>query len=726
MKRILMVLLLMASCLCLPALAAEEGFTKVAEDGHLILYANPETGDILVEDTRDGYLWRSNPAEPDKKAKGVHKMTLQSQIGIGYTSERGTALTALSKTDSVNRDGFSMAIEEGCVVSTYDFPKQEIAVTIRFSLKDGCLEAAVPVDETRAYGLNTLTSVDVLPAFGAAGSDESGYLFIPDGSGAIIRFNNGVTAMNEYKSNVYGRDPSVTGQVGLSTSPALARTYDQMVRLPVYGVNKGDHGFLAVIAENDSKAVLHARVSNLTSYNYVYSEFQLLNSGSIIMNKKEFDQSITGMSERQGLTGGEYTVRYYFLNGEDESGYVGMAEAYRQYLIAEKGLERRVRADDYPLYLDLFGYVDKTAQFLGIPYQKAVPLTTIADIEGMLDRVGTEGTVVRYRQYIGGNAYGRIPKGAYIQGGLGNSAQMKALGDRLEKGGGEIYPDADLINIYKTGNGFRALFDAVLTPVNSPQMQYQINYGNSKLDPLIAPWYLLSPLKYEFFYQRYLDSYKDLGLRGVSFSALGDVLTADNRTNGIGRQDAQKTVASVVASAGKEYAVMLDGGNAYAAALATHVIESPAESSRYILFDETVPFWQIVFHGYVHYSLSPVNQSGNPDLAALKCLEYGASPLYSLVGRNREQLIDSRMLFLFSADFDKWTDTLCAQYADLSSVLQSLSDREITGHHILSADIRRTDYGDVSVYVNYGDAPADIDGAQIPARGYAVKGGMTE
>ena len=726
MKRLLLSLLLMAVCLCLPALAAEEGFTQVSQDGNLILYANPETGDLLIEDARDGYVWRSNPAEADAKAKGVHKMTLQSQIGIGYTSERGTGLTALSKTDSVNRKGFSMVIENGEVISTYDFPKQEISVTVHFSLKNGCFEAGVPVDETRCYGLNTLTSVDVLPAFGAAGVDEEGYLFIPDGSGALIRFNNGVTAMNEYKSSVYGRDPSVTGQLGLTTSPALARTYDQTVRLPLYGVSKGDHGFLAVVTENDSKAVLHARVSNLTSYNYVYSEFQLLNSGSIIMNKKEFEQSITGMSERQGLTGGKYTVRYTFLNGEENSGYAGMAKAYRDYLIAEKGLEKRVTPGHYPLYLDLFGYVDKTAQFLGIPYQKAVPLTTLEDISAILDSVGTKGAVVRYRQYVSCNAYGKIPVAANIQGCLGDNAKLSALAKEIALNGGQLFPDADLVNVYKTGNGFRALYDAVLTPVNSPQMQYQINYGNSKLDAAVAPWYLLSPMKYDFFYRRYLDSYANFGMSGVSFSALGDVLSADNRSGGIGRQAAQGEVTKVISLAGETYDVMLDGGNAYAAALATHVVEAPAESSRYILCDETVPFWEMVFHGYVYYSLSPVNQSGSPDEAALKCLEYGASPLYSLVGQNKEELIDSRMLFLFSGDREKWADTIRAQYAELSGVLSALSEREITGHEILLESVRRTDYGDTSVYVNYGKQAVEVEGVAVPALGYAVKGATKE
>lgn len=708
-------------CLVLNACALEEGFVEVARDGDLTLCANPETGAILVADARGDHLWRSNPAAPDKRAKGVHKMTLQSQIGIGYTSERGTALTALSQTDSYNKDGFSMIIDGGQATATYVFPKLDISVTVHYALRGGCLEVTVPVEEARSTGVNTLTSVDVLPAFGAAGEGEEGYMLVPDGSGALIRFHNGVTAVNEYKANIYGRDPSVNGQLGLSTSPALARTYEQTARLPVFGMSKGDHGFLAIITQNDAKAALHARVSNLSSYNIVYSEFQLLNSGSIIMNKKEFEQSLTGVSERAGLTRGEYTVRYVFLSGEEESSYAGMANAYRAYLIENAGLEKRVGAGDYPLYLDLYGYVTKTAQFLGIPYQKAVPLTTIADIETIVSRVGAENIVVRYLKYLSGNSYGRLPVSAGPQGALGSGEALSALAKTMRENGGALYPDADLLNVYKTGNGFRPLYDAVLTPVNSPQMQYQISYSTSKLENTVAPWYLLSPLKYDFFFTRFFNAYEPLGVGGVSLSGLGDILTADNRTNGVGRQAAEAEAVGVLEQAASRLGgVMIDGGNAYAAALASHVVRAPGGSSGYILCDESVPFWQMVFHGYVPYCLSPVNQSGSPGETALKCLEYGASPLYAFVGRNSEELIDSRMLFLYSADYERWADDARDTHQTLSSVLAGVADREITGHEILSAHARRTDYGDFSVYVNYGDAPFEADGVVVPAKGFAV------
>ena len=719
-------LVLLLMCLFMGALGEETAdFTLVDESGQIRLYANTETGEILIMDLRDGYLWRSNPADAD--GRGVHKMTLLSQITIGYSSDRGTALTALGQMDSVQKKGFSMTIQDGEAISTYDFPKQEIRLSIHYRLKDGCLEASVPVEECVSYGANSLTAVEVLPAFGAAGIDETGYLLLPDGCGALIHFNNGVTTMNEYRASVYGKDPSVTGQVGLSSSPAVSRTYEQTVRLPVFGVSKGNHGFLAIITENDSKAVLHARVSNLTSFNYAYSEFQMRSSGSIIMNRKEFEQSVTGIVERDGLTTGQYTVRYCFLNGEEESGYAGMARVYREYLEKEKGLCQRIEKDAYPLYIDLYGYVRKTAHILGIPYQKAWKLTTVDSAWEIAQALGVDQVCMRYRQFLYGNAYGKVPDSVRVQPCLGSTEDLTALASRMREGGGALFPDVDMMNVYQGGNGFRALYDAVLTPVNSPQMQYQINYASSKLDYTVAPWYLMSPLKYSFFFGRYFDSYEKLGLKGISLSAIGDILTADNRTGGIGRQDAQAQAAAVLSEAeGKFSELMIDRGNAYAAALATHVLQSPGNSSQWLICDQAVPFWQMVFHGYVHYSLSPVNGSGNPNELALQCMEYGASPLYSFVGENQEELMNSRMLEVYAGDWRAWKDSVLKQYACLREVLSPLADRPITGHAVLSPDVRRTDYGDISVYVNYGKEAAVADGVEIPAEGYLVKGGNAQ
>ncbi len=697
-----------------------DGFQMVDENGLLALYIDPASGQVIVRNKADGYLWRSNPEAPDAKAKGVHKMTLQSQLVLNYVSDRGAALSAPSQVESVNKDGLTVRIENKTAVCRYDFAKAEIAITVIYRLKDGFVEVSVPVDGLEMRGVNTVSSLDIWPAFDSQDSNAQGYLFVPDGSGALIHYNNGVTAMAEYKAPLYGKDYGVEGQVG--SAAVLQRTApknEAAARLPVFGSGGRDHGYLAVIVENDAKAVLHARVSNLTNYNYAYSEFQVRSSGSIMMYKKEFDARVTGVSERDGLTTGAYTVRYYCLAGEKESSYAGMADKYRDYLISKQGLERRVRAGQYPLYLDAYGYIKKQAQFLGFPYTKAFKLTTVSDLESMVEDLDIPQTVVCYQNWVKDSAYEKIPQSVQMQNGLGTGEQLTALARKLESRGGGLYPDFNLTRVYKGGNGFTALWDAVLSPVNAPQMQYQLNYDNAAVNGEIPPWYLLSPSRYRLFAGRLMEKYKGLNLSTISLEGFGEICTSDNRTGGTGRghvppivRDTLKDVMAVSPS------LMLSGGNGYAAALASHLVKVPVNSSNYAICNETVPFYQMVFHGYIPYAMGAMNHFSSPREAVLTCLEYGASPMYSFVKQNKEELLSSRMMFLYSPDFDAWVDTVKQDYDTLFQVLSRVSTERMTGYERLSDTLTLTRYETLAVYVNFGGEEVQADGKTVPPLGF--------
>ncbi|HBG00053.1 MAG TPA: hypothetical protein DDW87_00560, partial [Firmicutes bacterium] len=72
---------------------------------------------------------------------------------------------------------------------------------------DGSLgDELLVYDQTRELVTYPLTSVALLRFFGAADTTEEGYIFVPDGSGALINLNNGKTNQTLYSEPVYGRD----------------------------------------------------------------------------------------------------------------------------------------------------------------------------------------------------------------------------------------------------------------------------------------------------------------------------------------------------------------------------------------------------------------------------------------------------------------------------------------------------------------------------------------
>ncbi|MHC1785746.1 MAG: DUF5696 domain-containing protein [Christensenellales bacterium] len=731
MKRLLAIILLAALLMGFQGASggsAPEGFELAAQNELLSLYVDRASGRIILEDRQGGFLWRSNPEGNDKKAKGIHRQTLLSQLMVSYTNERGTDLSLSSNADAVTAGGLSMAFQPEGLGVTYDFQKARIRITVRYTLADDHLIVRVPVEEIVSYpdeagnaSLNTVTAIDLLPLMGAGGAGEEGWLLIPDGSGALIRFNNGVTSMPEYSAPVYGPDNGVEGQIALSDTLARqARTRQQTARLPVFGVyHEGGHGLLGVVTDNDAKAAILARVSNLTSYNYAWSRFRLRSSGSMMMNSKEFGSSVIGVSEREGLTRGTYEVRYYPLRG-DQSGYAGMAARYRAYLQAEGGLRQRVREGEYPLYLELFGLMKKPAQFLGIPYTKTVTLTSLGDVRRVVEALQVPGSVVRYANWIPNTAYEKMPASAALSGKLGSLQEMEKLAADLEAAGGGLYPAVDLVNVYQNGNGFWAIRDAVLAPVNAPQMQFQTSFSSRAVNTAIPPWYLLSPARYERFFERFFRSFQGTAIDNLALDAIGDICTSDNRSGGTGRGEVPVIVRGVLRQADKR--LMLAGGNAYAAALATHLLSAPGGSSGYSLQDETIPFYQMVFHGQIAYGIGDVNHSSDPKAFLLRCLEYGASPQYAFVGRNAQELADSRLVWLYSPDWQAWTEEARASYGTLQAILGPLATLPITGHQNLTDHCALTVYGGkTEVYVNYGEADQAVGDLIIPAGAYLVR-----
>lgn len=716
----------------LPARAQDKvpkGFSMAARNEALALYVNRKDGRIILHDLAADYSWHSNPQAADKKAKGAHRQALLSQIILTYANERGTSLSAASAAEAVKQGGLQIDLTDDGFSAAYDFVKPRLRVRLVYQLRADHLSVSLPVSGLEAYpnedgseNLNSVTSVDILPAFGSGGPGDEGWLLVPDGSGALIRFNNGVTSMMEYSASLYGKDAGVEGQVGLSAAQAIqARTLEQTARLPVFAtrIEEADgRGLLGIITQNDAKAAILARGANLTSYNYAWSRFRVRNGGSMMMNSKEFGASVIGVSEREGLTTGSYEVRYYPLSGEKAS-CAGMAGVYRDYLLKEQGLARRVAEGQYPLYLELYGQVKKAAQLLGIPYTKTVDLTTVGDIRDLTGRLGVDQCVVRYAHWSPGSYYEKIPLDARLSASLGSMAEMKALADELEDRGGGLYPAADLINVYQEGRGYWAIRDAVLTPVNSPQMQFEMNYANKAANLNVPPWTLLSPARFVQFYARFFRSFEQTGLPGLALDAIADVCSSDNRSGGTGRGEVPALAAAVLRRTDRR--LMLSGGNAYAATLASHLLTTPAGSSGYSLADETVPFYQMVFHGYVPYGIGLANHSADPEAFLLRCLEYGASPQYAFVARNAKELADSRLVWLYSPDFTVWEEAVRSGYQRLHEVLAPLARLEITAHENLPGQVSMTEYGGrTRVYVNHARQEAQAEGHVIPARSFVV------
>ena len=77
---------------------------------------------------------------------------------------------------------------------------------------------------------------------------------------------------------------------------------------------------------------------------------------------------------------------------------------------------------------------------------------------------------------------------------------------------------------------------------------------------------------------------------------------------------------------------MITGGFAYMMPYADVVLNAPLYRQRLLdMTDETVPFYQLVFHGYAAYAGAPLNLSYDFETDLLRLIEYGGTPYFQLM-----------------------------------------------------------------------------------------------
>ena len=702
---------------------------KINENSSFILYASLKDGTASVLDKRTGVTYYTNPADrsEDGLASGFNKNALQSAITVVYDTSKSQEMSCGSHMSSVTKDGlYYNKLSDGSIVFLFDFPKEEFSIPVRYAIEEDCFTATILTEYITERGSNVIKSIDLLPFFGAGSSKDDGCMMVPDGSGALIYYNNNRLTAATYSKPLYGFDNGTSDKMmgGKASSGFFTLSENQF--MPVFGNARNDNGFLAIITEGAARATIKANVAyKYTLYNTVWSQYAYRTIGSVRQTQKDGSDLAVSIAEKNVETWCDYQVSYYLLD-TGRNGYADMAGIYRDYLIANEGLESRVDAgDSIPLYLDLYGYIEKTKSVLGIPADLKIAMTTVEDANSILDALleaDISNVVLKYNYWAKNSFYDKIPIYADVDGKVGTTAQMQALQQRLEDAGGKLYLGADLLNVYRLGRGVSQYDDVLQSVANTAQRQYKFALDSAMADSRYKAWYLLRPSAMSEYFGKFVTNMTGRGYGNLALDSVGTMLYSELSSNGVGRNHVLELIRGEVAKAAESAGgLMLSGANQYAAAYATHLLNTSSRDSGYDLEDVSVPFYQMVFHGYVSYSLGASNLASNPANQTLNCLEFGAYPMFSLVGRNTDELIGSRLDSLYSADASNWMGFIIAQYDQINSVLKGVQDSTITNHEIVSENVRRVTYSNgTRILVNYGENAETVDTVQIPGRGYAV------
>ncbi|MCQ6561342.1 DUF5696 domain-containing protein [Paenibacillus mendelii] len=595
----------------------------------------------------------------------------------------------------------------------------KFTIPIEYGLDGDNFVVQVPVGEIKDSAQFPIYSVQVLEMFGAAGPGQDGYMFVPDGSGALINLNNGKTAALPYEMPLYGKDQT------LKDKPGEAKQFTQKSRLPVYGMKQGDQAFFVIVEEGDAVASILADVSGrVNSYNRV--------SASFLLKPMELFTYRAGQVKKDSpmfpdMYKGNIKLRYAFLSGESAN-YVGMAKYYQDYLVGRQQLTKLEAASDTPFVLDIIGSIPVRETFLGIPYQSVKSLTTFEQAESllaMLKKKDVNSIQLRYSGWFNKGMNHDYPDDVTIDSVLGGKDGFQQLVRYAKEQQIDLYPDVSFLRVYRSGHGFKPSRDGTQFLFRKGISQYKSDLVTTNRDTLA--YYLLSPRKLLDLTSEFMKTYEKWDVGGISLRDLGDDLNSDVKQDAT--LDRQNSAAIITESMKqlKEHAgkTMVSGGNAGVLPYVATIVNAPQGSSQLNITDDEVPFYQMVLHGYIDYAGMPINMNRdqNYKTSVLKTLETGSNVYYQWFYDKPSSVRNTEFDDLYSAHYANWFNEAVRYYRETNEVLKDVRNQAIVNHEKLADQVYRTTYeGGKTITVNYNKVAVTVEGVRMEEESYAVGG----
>ena len=590
-------------------------------------------------------------------------------------------------------------------------------IPVEFILEEDSLKVSIPASEISIPTGYHLTEIAVLPYFGCAGLDDEGYLFVADGSGAIIDFNSNKKMAYSYILPVYGEDD---GMERTEMSFSSAKAY-----VPVFGLAyKNQKSVLTVIEGGESHASIEVGISgDKGDQNWVGARFELtplsIEDFSDSKNKVEIN-----MYQEQPYAG-ELSMRYLF-GGKDKADYSGLAYLYREYLQKNGDLKTDGSATRQ-MDIKLIMQVMKETSFLGIPYETTQTVTTFKQANEIVNQLKEQGVTdinVGMLSWFGGGIHNDPVIGKVsIASSLGGK---RALGQFVTDMGadGKVAFGAELLKIHASWPKFNQYTNATRYLNNSLTTGYYFNPATMRENKRTDSYYYLSPRYFAGVLEDYTASVDKYDISGLWLMDAGNILASDFGSSGtIDREVSKELIVNAVAEAAKKHDITLDNSNQYLWKYMDTIINLPTRSSEHSIIDESVPFLQIVLSGNYNYSSGAFNRSGDLDEYFLKAVETGGDLYYewiyeSDVTASGLKGVDAEEVY--SMFYGTWMDMAIEQYTRIKEELTAVEGKEITHHSMIEKGVYRTEYGDVSVIVNYNEHDVVVDGNHVNARDFKV------
>ena len=693
------------------ASAEINGHKSVTANENYTLYVNDETLSLIIEDKKTGATMESSITYDDGESNKTWYGAMNSAIVLTMINGNDDSKQANTFNDLVTKK--VKHTEYGFTADIY-WTKYKIGMTLEVELTNEGLTVRVPDESIHEDGSDyQIGTISLYPYMGNSYLDtKEGYIFIPDGNGALIYLNDKEGRYKSgYSSMIYGQD------IGFEDNKVESLLWDkykiinssEQIIAPVFGIAHTDDkiAYLGIVEDGAMRAAIEGMPNGVSvNYNRAYAKF---------IERKYYTQPTSNKSTVGSLkiseserSHSDLQVRYIFLSGENAN-YAGMANAYREYLLSNGMLEKT--DDGFRTRVDFLGS-DREQWVIGT---SAVVMTTVDDIREIYEDLKNRGVndlLTVYKGWQKGGIY-NIPISKYkADPKVGGTSSLTKLTGEAKAAGTWFYLYDDALRI--NPDEYNVTFN-VVKRINKRKYEENTHKEVYSTFNYVTPARSASDLN-KLIKKMTAKDVNGLCIAGITSNMFSYTYGGKNYT----RYQCGNAYSQLMDEAAGKAELVMEQPNAYLWKNTKAFLDMPLYTSSYIIEDEFVPFLSIVLKGVMPVYSEYVNFEANRQEFFLKMIESGTYPSFYITKESSDELIYTNSNDIYSSQYSTYADRIEEYTKELKSINDKVKDATITSHDIFGSAVRVIYSNGVKIYVNYGETEVSVDGIVLAPMTYVL------
>lgn len=661
-----------------------------------LVYLDQSSLSFMIEN-ENGYVFSStvdyetsglSPNWQRRVRSAIHIYAYNTNTPNNARTEEFVLSDNTSKSVRLIENGFESTI-------TFGISRIQVLVRVRF-LATG-IKVEIPNDSIVESGNYKLGSLYVYPYFGAVKGDTiPGYMFVPDGVGALIRYPAASTT-RQYTKEFYNPNFSFNMETNLN------RLLSEGTQLyaPVFGFVQGinQNAVFAEIESGAENGILTVNFAGtLTPYNAIFTEF---------IYRRIYNQPIDKANNfipimQSDRNDSDIVINYQLLHNE-LANYVGMAKTYQQNLVARGALiKQTLDSSQSPLKIESIGLVRNE----GVLFAENKVMTTLKALTSMVETLSAEidHIVVAYQGFTKQGATWDGPNYGGLSNKLGSAKDLANLKSKVE----DLYLVTDALKANSRSGDYQAFSD----------LAKKINEQSYRFEGYDHTLYLLKHSKVQSSFNATTQRLGRYDIDGLAITSLGNTLYADYGT-GVSMAEAIEQFQNMVQAVDQKialydaYAYMWGAMDAY--------FDLPMYSSQYLSFTDTVPFIPIVLKGYMDLFGANANFYDYARDQLLRSIDFGVNISFIVTNASSKQLQETALNHIYTSRFTDLRPAIETYYGFVNGALQHVQNKAITARVVLATGVVKVVYeDDTTIYINYLNESRLVEGYTIQPKQYLV------